>query len=169
MEKYLFRQFSLSEIKKLKDGQWRKIPPFVKTNIKKLAENSRKKIITSIVPTYTIYPQSHFVRAYKNRLHKLLTNFPSLTIFNDDPWDCDLSTHVLYSGFDEILFGVRHRSSENIVSTKNKKNTSTQPIIESSSLEIKFPFFNEDKLCIYSAFINMCALKLKSETTKIFS
>ena len=43
METYLFRKFSLSQIKKLGNGQWRKIPPVVKSNIKKFAENSRKK------------------------------------------------------------------------------------------------------------------------------
>ena len=169
METYLFRQFSLSQIKKLGNGQWRKIPLVIKSNIRKLAENSRKKIITSIIPTYAIYPQCHFAHTYKNRLHNLLTNFPSLSIFDDNPWARDLSTHVLYSGYDEILFGVGHRSSENIVSTINTKNTSPQHNVESSSFEIKFPFFNEDKLCIYSAFINMCALTLKSETTEEFS
>ena len=59
MENYLFKQLPLAMIEKLKIGKWKKVPRSIKFNIKDLAENTWKKIITSIVPMYEIYSQSH--------------------------------------------------------------------------------------------------------------
>ena len=43
METYLVKQLPLAMIEKFKDGKWNKIPKSIKLNMKKLAENSRKK------------------------------------------------------------------------------------------------------------------------------
>ena len=74
-----------------------------------------------------------------------------------------------YFRYDEITFGVGHKSSQKIDTNKNIQNLSNLPIVRPSLYKIKFPSFNEDKLCIYSAFINMCALKIKQETTETLS
>ena len=77
-----------------------KIPKIIKLDIKALAEITREKIITSIIPTYAIYPQSHLACTFKNNPYTLLTKFPSLNVFDDGPWYLDISTHVIYSGYD---------------------------------------------------------------------
>ena len=89
--------------------QWVDKPEDVTKKLRYISEIYSRNILNSIVPSYCQPPYANFVQKHGSSDFGLLQNFPVGFIFENDPVGFDHTSHVMYAGLDEIIFGLGYK------------------------------------------------------------